>query len=120
MFVAFAERTQAGGGGHRRAAPARMEISSGWGGLEMLAGGSVVSVEHKRVSEIPGVGRWSYGTFQEDHERGSRTVPLHRDDGKSAEFTVPDFVANPEDLRSIATVVIGALEKWESVKGLGA
>jgi hypothetical protein len=43
-----------------------------------------------------------------------------RDDGKSAEFTVPDFVSDPEDLRDIAMVVIGALEKWEAVQGLGA
>jgi hypothetical protein len=32
---------------------------------------------------------------------------------------VPDFVADPEDLRRIATVVIGAIEKWEEVKGVG-
>ena len=79
-----------------------------------------MSMEHGKVTEIPGVERWSYGAFQEDHERGSRMVPLHRDDGKSAEFTVPDFVADPEDLRCIATIVIGALERWEEVKGLGA
>jgi len=77
-------------------------------------------MEDERVTEIPGVERWSYGAFREDRERGSRTVPLRRDDGKSAEFTVPDFVADPEDLREIASVVIGALEKWEDVKGLGA
>jgi hypothetical protein len=88
--------------------------------LEILPGGSVVSMEQETVTEIPGVERWSYGAFQEDRERRLRTVPLRRDDGKSAEFTVPDFVADPEDLRQIATVVIGAVEKWEDVKGLGA
>jgi hypothetical protein len=77
-------------------------------------------MEDERVTEIPGVERWSYGAFQEDRERGSRTIPLRRDDGKDAQFTVPNFVADPEDLRRIATVVIGALEKWEDVKGLGA
>lgn len=58
--------------------------------------------------------------LQDDQERRSRTIPLRRDDGKSAEFTVPEFVADPEDLRQIATIVIAALEKWEDVKGLGA
>ena len=72
------------------------------------------------VSGIPGADGWSYGAFQPNQERGSLTVPLHRDDGKSAEFTVPDFVSDPEDLRAIAGIVTGALEKWEQVKGLGA
>jgi hypothetical protein len=58
--------------------------------------------------------------LQDDQERRSRTIPLRRDDGKSAEFTVPEFVADPEDLRQIATIVIAAREKWEDVKGLGA
>ena len=48
------------------------------------------------------------------------TVPLRRDDGKSAEVTVPDFVEDPEDLRAIAGSVTRALEKWERVQGLGA
>ena len=88
----------------------------------ILAGivGKKTSMDHEEVTEIPGVEGWSYGAFEEDRERGSRTVPLHRDDGKSAEFTVPDFVSDPEDLREIAAVVIGAVEKWEEVKGLGA
>jgi len=86
----------------------------------MLPGGSVVRMEQESVTEIPGVAGWSYGAFQEDRERGSRTVPLHRNDGKSTEFTVPDFVSDPEDLRHIAAVVVGAVEKWEDVKGLGA
>ena len=77
-------------------------------------------MESEPVSEVPGLGRWSYGAFQDDGERGTRTVPLQRDDGKSTEFTVPDFVADPEDLRGIAKIVIGAIEKWEDVKGLGA
>jgi hypothetical protein len=33
---------------------------------------------------------------------------------------VPDFVSDPQDLRAIAAIVAGALEKWEQVKGLGA
>ncbi len=75
---------------------------------------------HDEVSEIPGVEGWSYGAFQEDHESGARTIPLRRDDGKATEFTVPSFVADPEDIREIATIVIGAVQKWEAVKGLGA
>jgi hypothetical protein len=77
-------------------------------------------VEPEQVSDVPGLGRWSYGAFKDDGEHGTRTVPLQRDDGKSTEFTVPDFVADPEDLRGIAKIVIGAIEKWEDVKGLGA
>ena len=77
-------------------------------------------MEREDLSAIPGTEGWSYGAFQQDHEHGSITVPLHRDDGKSAEFTVPEFVSDPEDLRGIAAIVTGALEKWEQVKGLGA
>jgi hypothetical protein len=76
-------------------------------------------MESEQTSDVPGVEGWSYGAFADDHERRTRTVPLQRDDGKSAEFTVPDFVSDPEDLREIATIVIGAREKWEDVKGLG-
>jgi len=32
---------------------------------------------------------------------------------------VPEFVADPEGLRRIATIVIRALEKWEDVEGVG-
>ena len=77
-------------------------------------------MEHEEVSPVPGAAGWSYGPFQEDGEGAFRTIPLQREDGKSAEFTVPAFVSDPEDLRGIATIVIGALEKWEQVKGLGA
>ena len=76
-------------------------------------------MEPEQVTEIPGAERWSYGAFQQDPERDSLTIPLRRDDGKAAEFTVPDFVNDPEDLRRIATIVIGAVEKWEQVEGLG-
>lgn len=48
------------------------------------------------------------------------TVPVVRADGVSAEFTVPKFVEDPEDVRTIARVVIEAFEKWEAVQGLGA
>lgn len=71
------------------------------------------------VSDIPGVEGWSYGAFRQDHETESITVPLVREDDGSAEFTVPKFVEDPEDLRSIASVVITAFEKWEEVQGLG-
>jgi hypothetical protein len=86
----------------------------------MLFPGSVLDVENEEVSPVPGVEGWSYGPFRQDSEGAVRTVPLHRDDGKSAEFTVPEFVSDPEDLRTIAAIVIGALEKWDQVKGLGA
>jgi hypothetical protein len=88
--------------------------------LKISGPGSVSSVEREQVSQIPGADGWSYGGFRHDHERRSISVPLVRDDGKAAEFTVPDFVNDPEDLRDVAVVVIGALEKWEAVQGLGA
>lgn len=72
------------------------------------------------ASPVPGAERWSYGPFQQDSQARTRTVPLHRDDGTSVQFTVPEFVSDPEDLRAVAAVVIGALEKWEKVEGLGA
>jgi hypothetical protein len=72
------------------------------------------------VSPVPGVERWSYGAFAQDHESETTTVPVVRDDGESAEFTVPKFVEDPTDLRAIATVVIEAFEKWKAVQGLGA
>ncbi len=76
--------------------------------------------DSSQVSEIPGVERWSYGAFRQDHESESITVPVIRDDGGSAEFTVPKFVEDPADLRAVAMVVIEAFEKWEAVQGLGA
>ena len=81
--------------------------------------GSVSSVARQGVSEIKGAERWSYGAFEHGQERGPIRVQLVRDDGASAEFAVPDFVNDPEDVRQIALVVIGALEKWEDVEGLG-
>jgi hypothetical protein len=77
-------------------------------------------VEAHEVSPIPGVEHWSYGAYGQDHESETITVPLVRDDGESAEFTVPKFVEDPGDLRAIATVVVEAFEKWEAVQGLGA
>jgi hypothetical protein len=77
-------------------------------------------MEGHGVSQVPGVERWSYGAFDQDHESELITVPVVRDDGESAEFTVPKYVEDPDDLRSIATVVIAAFEKWEAVQGLGA
>jgi hypothetical protein len=88
--------------------------------LKMSGPGSVSPVERQQVSQVPGAEGWSYGGFRQDHERGSISIPLVHDGGKAAEFTVPDFVNDPEDLRDIAVIVIGALEKWEAVKGLGA
>jgi hypothetical protein len=80
---------------------------------------AAVPMEPRGVSRIEGTERWSYGAFDHDNERGPIRIELLRDDGTSAEFTVPDFVNAPQDLRQIAIVVIGALEKWEDVQGLG-
>jgi hypothetical protein len=77
-------------------------------------------VAPEEISPVPGVERWSYGAFAQDHDSESITVPVVRDDGGSAEFTLPKFVEDPEDLRAIAMVVIEAFEKWEAVQGLGA
>jgi hypothetical protein len=72
------------------------------------------------VSQIPGLEGWSYGEFDQDHESETITIPLVSEDGECAEFTVPKFVEEPGDLRSIAGVVISAFEKWKAVQGLGA
>jgi hypothetical protein len=76
-------------------------------------------MESHGVSDVPGVEGWSYGAFGQDHETETITVPLVREDEESTEFTVPKFVEDPEDLRSIASVVITAFEKWQEVQGLG-
>jgi hypothetical protein len=86
--------------------------------LKLVGVGRCRRVE-ERVSEIEGADRWSYGSFESDPGDGRITVPLVRDDGTSTEFGVPDFVNDPLDLRRVALVVIGALEKWEQVQGLG-
>ena len=77
-------------------------------------------VEDQQVTPIPDVEGWSYGAFRQDHETESITVPVVREDGESAEFTLPKFVEDPDDLRAIASVVIEAFGKWEDVQGLGA
>ena len=71
------------------------------------------------VSPVPGVERWSYGSFDFDQVRKSRTVPLVRDDGTAAAFSVPEFVSEPGDLRAIAHIVIAACERWENRQGVG-
>jgi hypothetical protein len=71
------------------------------------------------VSPVPGVKGWSYGSFDSDQARDSRTVPLVRDDGVSAAFSVPEFVSEPGDLRAIAHIVIAACERWEKRQGVG-
>ena len=71
------------------------------------------------ISPVPGAERWSYGSFEFDLDTGRRTVPLVRDDGTAAAFTIPEFVNEPNDLREIAHIVIAACERWESRQGVG-
>jgi hypothetical protein len=71
------------------------------------------------VSPVKGAEGWSYGPLEHGYERGPMKVQLAREDGATAEFLVPDFVNDPEDIRAIALVVIGAYEKWGDVQGLG-
>ena len=72
------------------------------------------------ISAVPDVPGWQYGAFAHDAEAGEIRVPLVREDGKTAAFVVPDFVNDPADLARVAAVVIGAVEKWQRVEGLGA
>ena len=71
------------------------------------------------VSDIPGVEQWSYGAFDFDEAGERLTVPLVRDDGTAAAFSVPEFVNEPADLRAIAQIVIAACERWENRQGVG-
>ena len=71
------------------------------------------------VSPIPGIEHWSYGSFDFDQVSERRTVPLVRDDGMAAEFTVPEFVNEPADLRAIAQIVIAAWERLQNRPGVG-
>ena len=76
-------------------------------------------MERQQVSQLPGAEGCSYGGFRQDHESESISVPSIRQDGRS-EFTGPEIVNDPADLRDIAVVAIAAPEKWEGLKGLGA
>lgn len=71
------------------------------------------------VSSVPGAERWSFGAFEFDRATGRRTVPLVRDDGTDARFTIPEFVSEPRDLEAIAHIVIDACERWENRQGVG-
>lgn len=72
------------------------------------------------ISAVPGVEHWSYGAFRFDRETERRTVPLVRDDGTAAAFTIPEFVSEPRDLAAIAHIVIAACERWENRQGVGS
>jgi hypothetical protein len=71
------------------------------------------------ISPVAGAEHWSYGAFEFDRETELRTVPLVRDDGTAASFTVPEFVSEPRDLAAIAQIVIAAWERWEDRQGVG-
>ena len=71
------------------------------------------------VSSVPGTESWSYGSFEFDLDTARRTVPLVRDDGTAAAFTVPEFVSEPRDLAEISRIVIAACERWEKRQGVG-
>jgi hypothetical protein len=71
------------------------------------------------VSPVPGVERWSFGAFDFDLETERRTVPLVRDDGTVAAYTLPEFVSDPADLEAVARIVINARERWENRQGVG-
>jgi len=61
----------------------------------------------------------TYGSFEFDPDTGHRTVPLVRDDGTTAAFTIPEFVSEPSDLGEIARIVVAACERWENRQGVG-
>jgi hypothetical protein len=71
------------------------------------------------ISAVPGTEHWSYGSFEFDADAGRRTVPLVRDDGATAAFSIPEFVSEPGDLQAIARIVIAACERWENRQGVG-
>lgn len=71
------------------------------------------------VIAVPGTENWSYGSFESDPDTARRTVPLVRDDGTAAAFTIPEFVSEPRDLQAIARIVISACERWENRQGVG-
>jgi hypothetical protein len=77
-------------------------------------------MEARNVSPIPGAEGWGYGPFRHEFEGDAITIPLLHGDEEVAEFSVPQFVQDPEDIRGVALLVIGAYQKWQSVKGLGA
>ncbi len=77
-------------------------------------------MSNQGVSPVPDAPGWQYGAFSHDREAGTIHVPLVNDGGGETAFTVPDYVNDPGDLCRIAQVVIGAVDKWQEVEGLGA
>ena len=71
------------------------------------------------ITAVPGAKHWLYGSFEFNPDTGHRTVPLVRDDGTTAAFTIPEFVSEPSDLGEIARIVIAACERWENRQGVG-
>ena len=70
------------------------------------------------VSGVPG---WSYHPFAPaDTEEGGFAVVAERDDGLTVSFVVPEYVTRGDEIHEVARVVIGARERMERGKGLGA
>lgn len=85
----------------------------------LQAHGGYSGIVTDAVSPVPDADHWSYGSFQFDLDTAVRTVPLVRDDGTEAVFTVPEFVSEPRDLAEISRIVIAACERWENRQGVG-
>jgi hypothetical protein len=82
-------------------------------------GKGYVSIVTDDLRPVAGSQGWSYASMRFDPQQDSRTVALVRDDGTQAEFTVPEFVNEPLDLRAIAQIVIASCERWQNRQGVG-
>jgi hypothetical protein len=71
------------------------------------------------ATPVAGADGWSYLPFQSDSDTGEHHITLERDDGLQVEMTLPSFVAQGDELREIALIVIRARERWRDLKGLG-
>jgi hypothetical protein len=71
---------------------------------------------------IGGLDGWRYEPFARRGEDDDQQVEVtaRRDDGLTVTFAVPAYVSRGDEIHQVASVVIGARERMERSKGLGA
>lgn len=87
-------------------------------GSEHGAGGDGAG-DPRSTTPVTGADGWSYLPFEHDDETDEHRITLVRDDGVTVAMTLPGFVAQGDELRQIALVVIQARERWRDLKGVG-
>jgi hypothetical protein len=69
---------------------------------------------------VPGADGWYYLPFSRDEASGDQQITLVRDeDDEETTLTLPDYVAQGDELNEIARLVIRARQRWRELKGVG-